>query len=317
MANQANQANQQGRPTLPPYDHRTIKLSELAALKLLSESYSHLGEEYILSHVTSLQPPMEEPIARRFDGLTVVINVSPHGTLTLTIDVTTCVIPPFSLCFIPPESIFKPVRWDDAERLDLYVLFLSNRFISDIAIDLNAISTDVFSASSPVLALTEPQIRVLVRYFDLLHINASGNGSYKRQIARSLVCAAGYQLIDYGEAGAERQASSQTHSRKLTYTRNFFQLVRAHHRSERSIAFYADKMFISAKYLSLVIKETTGRSAAEWIDYYVLQEAKNLLRYSGKNIQQIAYEMNFVNQSAFGKFFKNLTGMSPTKFQNT
>lgn len=300
-----------------PLAHHTIKMSELAALKLMSESYSHLGEDYILSHVTSLEPPMEEPIARRFDGLTVIVNVSEKGSLTLTIDVDTCTIPPFSICFIPPDSIFKPVKWDGAERLNIYVLFLSQRFISDIAIDLNAISTNVFSATSPVLTLTEEQIMVLVRYFDLLHLNSSGNGSYKRQIARSLVCAAGYQLIDYGEAAAERQASVQSHSRKLTYTRNFFQLVRTNHREQRSIGFYAEKMFISPKYLSLVIKETTGRSAAEWIDHYVLQEAKNMLRYSGKNIQQIAYEMNFVNQSAFGKFFKNLTGMSPTKFQNT
>ena len=96
----------------------------------------------------------------------------------------------------------------------------------------------------------------------------------------------------------------------------FLRLVRANYRSQRAIAFYADKMFISPKYLSLIIKEATGRSAAEWIDSYVLQEAKNLLRYSGKNVQQIAYELNFTNQSSFGKYFKHLTGMSPTRFQN-
>ena len=58
------------------------------------------------------------------------------------------------------------------------------------------------------------------------------------------------------------------------------------------------------------------KSAGEWIDSYVIQEAKNLLRYSGKNVQQIAYELNFTNQSSFGKYFKNITGMSPTAFQN-
>jgi AraC-like DNA-binding protein len=75
-------------------------------------------------------------------------------------------------------------------------------------------------------------------------------------------------------------------------------------------------MFISPKYLSLVIKEATGKSAGDWIDQYVIQEAKNQLRFSGKNVQQIAYDLNFSNQSSFGKYFKNLTGMSPTAFQN-
>ena len=93
--------------------------------------------------------------------------------------------------------------------------------------------------------------------------------------------------------------------------------MREYHKAERAISFYAEKMFISPKYLSLIIKESTGKSAGEWIDQYVIQEAKNMLRYSGKNVQQISYELNFPNQSSFGKYFKNLTGMSPTAFQNT
>ena len=83
------------------------------------------------------------------------------------------------------------------------------------------------------------------------------------------------------------------------------------------MAFYASKLFISPKYLSLIVKETTGKSAARWIDEFVLMEAKNMLRYSGKNIQQVAYALNFSNQSSFGKYFKHLTGMSPTEYQKS
>ncbi len=94
-------------------------------------------------------------------------------------------------------------------------------------------------------------------------------------------------------------------------------LVRKHFRYERTVGFYADKLCISPKYLSLVVKEATNRSAAQIIDEYVILEAKNLLRFSGKNVQQVAYELNFPNQSSFGKYFKHLTGMSPTEFQNS
>ena len=66
-----------------------------------------------------------------------------------------------------------------------------------------------------------------------------------------------------------------------------------------------------------MVKETTGKSAANWIDDFVLMEAKNLLRYSGKNVQQVAYALNFTNQSSFGKFFKHLTGQSPTEYQKS
>ena len=83
------------------------------------------------------------------------------------------------------------------------------------------------------------------------------------------------------------------------------------------MSFYADKLCISPKYLSLLVKETTGKSAARWIDEFVLMEAKNLLRFSGKNVQQVAYALNFTNQSSFGKYFKHMTGQSPTEYQKS
>ena len=106
-------------------------------------------------------------------------------------------------------------------------------------------------------------------------------------------------------------------SRRSGYVNEFMQLVRTHHKQERMVSFYAEKLFISPKYLSLIIKEALGRSAAEVIDEFVILEAKNLLRFSGKNIQQVAYDLNFPNQSSFGKYFKHLTGMSPSEFQRS
>lgn len=57
------------------------------------------------------------------------------------------------------------------------------------------------------------------------------------------------------------------------------------------------------------------KSAAEWIDDYVILEAKALLRSTNLTIQQISYELNFPSQSFFGKYFKRLTGMSPKEYK--
>ena len=67
--------------------------------------------------------------------------------------------------------------------------------------------------------------------------------------------------------------------------------------------------------MSLIIKETSGRSAAEWIDAYVLTEAKTLLKFTTMSIQEVAYALNFSSQSFFGKYFKHLTGMSPSEYK--
>ncbi len=292
---------------------KPLKLTQLAAIRGVSDEYSHLGQDYILSHIVSNTGYFYSEKARRFDGHTMIICVK--GTMKVTIDLDTVEVPPMSLVFVAPERVFKATAWEGAER-DAYVLFLSNKFVFDLNIDLNAINTNIFTSAKSVLTLSPEKVGVLIRYFEMLHSNALSQSHYSRHIARTLTSAAAYQIMAYGEEDVPDVQSAPAQNRKLTYVKNFLRLVRAHHRRERAIGFYADKMFISPKYLSLIIKEATGRSAAEWIDQYVIQEAKNLLRYSGKNVQQIAYDLNFSNQSSFGKYFKNLTGMSPTQFQN-
>ena len=88
-----------------------------------------------------------------------------------------------------------------------------------------------------------------------------------------------------------------------------------HYKQERSISFYAEKLCLTPKYLSSVIKQATGKLAGTWIDECVILEAKTQLKCSGKSIQQIAEELNFANQSFFGKYFKHHTGMSPSKYK--
>ena len=292
-----------------------LSLSEIARLKEVSEDYSHLGQDYILTHLTSNTSYFYAPMTRRFDGYIIIISVK--GTIKITIDLDTIEIHPNSVAVVSPDRVFKPISWS-GDELDGYVLFLSDKFVYDLNIELNSINTTLFTSTKAFMELRPNHIEVLINYFRMLHQNALDLNPYNRHIARSLMSAAAYQLMAYAEEVARHPAdgASRTHSRKLSYVQTFLRLVRTHYRKERAIAFYADKMFISPKYLSLIIKEATGRSAATWIDQYVLQEAKNLLRYSGKNVQQIAYELNFTNQSSFGKYFKHLTGLSPTQFQN-
>lgn len=95
----------------------------------------------------------------------------------------------------------------------------------------------------------------------------------------------------------------------------FFRLLTNNYRRERSVAYYAEQICLTPRYLSRVTKEVSGRSAAEWIDYFVIAEMKYLLRYTNRSVQQIAYDMNFPNQSFFGKYFKNHAGCSPTTYR--
>lgn len=200
-------------------------------------------------------------------------------------------------------------------------LFFYKDFLQGVNINFAAISTPVIiDRTSPGMVLSGREYDIVKRYIDLLRLNClSGiNSQIENSVAASLLAALIYQLVDfiYQRLGKHTSVKGQRACR-TAYVHDFIKLVHVYYTQERSVSFYASKLFISPKYLSMLVKEATGKSAARWIDEFVLMEAKNLLRFSGKNVQQVAYSLNFSNQSAFGKYFKHLTGMSPTEYQKS
>ena len=86
-------------------------------------------------------------------------------------------------------------------------------------------------------------------------------------------------------------------------------------RYHRDVSFYAQELGVSMDYLSRIIRERDGGSAMKWVANAVITEAKYLMCQPGKTINEIALEMNFPDQSTFGKFFKRHTGTSPKEYK--
>jgi AraC family transcriptional activator of pobA len=83
----------------------------------------------------------------------------------------------------------------------------------------------------------------------------------------------------------------------------------------RSVGFYANNLNVNPKYLSEVVKRESGQTAGEWIDRAVVLEAKVLLQKKDISIAQVSDQLNFSDQSVFGKFFKNREGISPAEYR--
>lgn len=115
----------------------------------------------------------------------------------------------------------------------------------------------------------------------------------------------------------EESRSKYSHTRQEEIFQRFIGELEKHYRKERSVKFYADLLCISPKYLSTVIYKISQQLAGEWIDAYVILEAKTLLKSGRLTIQQISEQLNFSNQSFFGKFFKRCAGMSPKEYINS
>lgn len=88
-----------------------------------------------------------------------------------------------------------------------------------------------------------------------------------------------------------------------------------HSQTEREVAFYADKLCVSAKYLSEVVKKNSGHPASYWINGYAMQEIHSLMKCPNLTLAEISNEMNFYNPAHFTRFVKKQTGKSPTELR--
>jgi AraC-like DNA-binding protein len=167
--------------------------------------------------------------------------------------------------------------------------------------------------NNPVNTISVDALRHLEIFYTILHKAASDEENpFRLQVIENLI-----RVFYYGGVSKFRKFESSVTPIKNSIVERFMELVQEHYREERLIGFYADKLCITPKYLSKLVKENTGRSAGEWIDSHVILEARAMLQSSDMTIQQIAASLNFPNQSFFGKYFKRATGLSPKQYRSS
>lgn len=296
------------------------ELSGFLALKPYAKEFSSLGEEYIFSRF--VEPEIGEIAVGpyRVEGMLCMVGLS--GKVDLDINLNHYQVLPGSLLVIHPDTLIH-LHQVEKKDLDCYVLYLSLDFLKNTNFDLNLLqrtrNNSMFNLP-PVLQMEEKDARLMDQYLQLMHANTLYNTDpmYVRSISRCIIAAMFYQMMQIALKECEKEEKTHNSaklSRSFNYTREFMSLLQEHHRKQRSLGFYASKLCISPRYLSIVVRKTTGRTASRWIEEYVILEAKNMLRYAEMSVQQVSVELNFADQSSFGKYFKNVTGYSPKSYK--
>lgn len=85
---------------------------------------------------------------------------------------------------------------------------------------------------------------------------------------------------------------------------------------QREVKFYAEKLFITPKYLNYICKTATDVTASEWIQQYVKERLELLLENPDLNIAEIADEMEFSSRSFFTRYVKKMLGVTPSEYRN-
>lgn len=136
----------------------------------------------------------------------------------------------------------------------------------------------------------------------------------KKNIMRGYIYALCQDALGWINVIKEKEAETAPKNRGEEILASFMELLEDNYTTEHRIQFYADKLCISTKHLSETVKAISGRSVKDWIQEYLLLEAKALLQSHKYSIQEISWKLNFANQSFFGTWFKKAAGMSPRQY---
>lgn len=173
----------------------------------------------------------------------------------------------------------------------------------------------LFLIDHPVVHLTvEEREEVEQDYSRLVRCLKRQDHTFRTETVRTLLQLFYFDICHFLESRCPRHETSKSRPHHIFY--QFMENLYQYYIQEREVSWYADQLNLTAKYLSEAVKAVSGRTASQWISAMVVMEIKNLLRGTAKSVKEIAVDLNFPNQSFLGKYFKNITGMSPVEFRN-
>lgn len=191
-------------------------------------------------------------------------------------------------------------------------IIMTKQFIESISLP-EGFSTFMSVRSTPFLPLEKRALEAILNHYKMLVrvLRNKDEGLNQKAIVKHLTIALFYGLGYY-----LHKVNNKKKTRNEIIMEDFLKLVLKYCKQERSLSFYADKLYITTKYLSVVVKNVSGKTAGQWLDDYIILEAKSLIKTTDMTIQQISDELNFPSQSFFGKFFKREVGMSPKQYRD-
>lgn len=167
----------------------------------------------------------------------------------------------------------------------------------------------------PVARLTETDAEDVFAYHDLIcrRIRLAEH-RYKNGEVRSLINAFLLRMVGIMDSGTEvKETESSVRGEQLV--EKFVWMVNEDCGRNRLVEYYADRLNITSKYLSTLVRNILGRTPTDVINVVTMKEIERRLRYTGDSIKQISQAMNFPNTSFFGKYFKQHSGMTPNSYR--
>lgn len=183
----------------------------------------------------------------------------------------------------------------------------------------NVLSLFFYLKDYPCFDLTQREEEIVTEYHTFISKRLSHKADlYRHEVMIGMMQGFFFELcnIFYKHTpGSDGEVIIKT--RKEEVFEEFYEVLMESYQSERSVSYYAQRLCMTPKLLSNMVKDVSGKTVGDWVEELVILEAKALLNSTNLHLLEIADRLNFINQSKFGRYFKNITGISPKEYRQS
>ena len=268
-------------------------------------------KNFILSHSSPIPADLSLGEAIIFDGF--VLAICLKGQASFKLNHREYFVSKGMIFAALPGQIFRLT--DKSDDLLVETLFISVDYILRLPLPKNLGLLKKMS-NDPVREVCPESIHNMLELHAITAKYHRRVGSNFRELqTKALIYAL---LLEIGNAySVPSPKIPKSISRHEALTDKFFELLLKNFKTERGVAFYADKLCLTPKHLSMTVKKITGHPISNWINEAVIIEAKRMLKATDMTALQISEELNFPNPSFFSRFFKDHTEMTPLQYKNS
>ncbi len=242
-----------------------------------------------------------------------------EGSVDCSVNLTDYHLTTGTLLLITPGNIIRITQPDELDQnLRVTLICVSASYISNIGINPSKVLVEAVEVlRDPCIHLSDDEAEMLHKYVNLALDITKTNSQFVKESIGGLVSSVFYQFAGFLADSKRREDMEKPvrTTRQRQMLEQFMKLAINDHAREHLVGYYADKMCVTPKYLSKIVKETSGRSVPDWLSELLILDAKNMLRHTDMTIKEISARLNFPSQSFFFRFFKNHTGQTPTQYR--
>lgn len=287
-----------------------MTIRELADKQLIVVDYSD-DDIIIIDNIKQLAEP--NPTRIRMN----VIAITKTGKAQISFGDQTVTLGENQLLLCPPNTVFNDFMF--SPDFEFRAIFLTNRIIQSFLREKMSIWNEtMYINKMHVVTMESRDVDFMFYLYNALRLLIDAPEDtylYKTEVIQGLVRSAILGLC--GVLKSRMPVKEETkHSNGENIFQRFLDLVSNDKSKSHTVENYASKLCISPKYLSVICKKASGKTANEWIKEHILEEIRYYLKQTDLPMKQIADQLGFTNPSFFGKYVKEHFGMTPLQFRN-